>query len=156
MDDDRSWCTDRRCRSLPADQPPPLERRSTAWRARCSSCSQRWPVARSGGCDETPLVEHHAPVPNQLAKYGVSHQFAIIGGFQLSAIFRKPSLARAAAPPNLHKRPSTHCFPARSFFGGFRTPAPIPGRPFAPGRHPKPFPKAVVRRKAANLSGFHP
>jgi hypothetical protein len=29
---------------------------------------------------------------------------------------------------------------AGSFFGGFRTPALLPGVPLAPGRHPKPFP----------------
>ena len=54
-------------------------------------------------------------------------QSAIISGFQLSAIFGKPSPAKAAAPPNLHRRPSAHCFPARSFFGGFRTPATFTG-----------------------------
>jgi hypothetical protein len=48
-DDDRSWLLDRRCRALPAHQSPPLERPSTAWRARCWPCSWHWPVARSGG-----------------------------------------------------------------------------------------------------------
>jgi hypothetical protein len=55
-DDDRSWRLDRRCRAVPADQPPPLERPSTACHARCWPCSRHWPAARSGGCDETPSV----------------------------------------------------------------------------------------------------
>jgi ABC-type transport system substrate-binding protein len=42
---------------------------------------------------------------------------------------------------------NAHCFPARSFFGGFRTPASIPGRPLEPGRHPKPFTKSAIRRE---------
>jgi hypothetical protein len=50
--------------------------------------------------------------------------FVIISGFQPSAIPRKPSPANAAAPSNTHRPPSAHRFPARSFFGGFPTPAP--------------------------------
>jgi hypothetical protein len=46
-DSDRSWRLDRRCRALPAAQPPPLEQPSTAWRARC------WLAAGAG---EQPVV----------------------------------------------------------------------------------------------------
>src|SRR5215469_11577535 len=63
-DDDRSWRPDRRCRALPADQPPPLEQPSTAWRARCWPCSWRWRAGRNGGCSMKPLwqnVEQKAP-----------------------------------------------------------------------------------------------
>ena len=67
---------------------------------------------------------HHEPVLYQAVEYGSSGQSAIISGFQLSAIFGTPPLAKAAAPPNPHRRPSAHRFPARSFFGGFPTPAP--------------------------------
>ena len=35
----------------------------------------------------------------------------MISGFQLSAIFGKPSPAKVAAPPNPHRRPSAHHFP---------------------------------------------
>src|SRR5712671_2528999 len=51
-------------------------------------------------------------------------RIGIIGGFQLSAILRKPSPGNAAAEPNPHRRPTAHRLPAGSFFGGFRTPAP--------------------------------
>jgi len=45
----------------------------------------------------------------------------------------------------------SHC-PAGSFFGDFPTPAPlIPDRPLAPGRHPKPFPKAVICTRCIEL-----
>src|SRR6266478_4745080 len=84
-------------------------------------------------------ARHHGPVLNQAVEYGSSGQSAIISGFQLSAIFGKPSPAKAAAPSNPHRRPSAHRIPARSFFGGFPTPAPILGHSLAPGRHPKPF-----------------
>jgi len=49
--------------------------------------------------------------------------------------------ANAAAAPNPHRRSGIHWFPAGSFFGGFRTPAPLPQPALAPARHPKPFPK---------------
>jgi hypothetical protein len=101
---------------------------------------------------QAPAADHR-PVLNQTVEYGSNAQSAIIGGFQLSAIFGKPAPAKAAAPPNLHRRPSAHCFPARSFFGGFRTPASIPGRPLAPGRHPKPFTIAAVREIAMESRG---
>src|SRR5690242_20808633 len=53
-----------------------------------------------------------------------------------------------AARATAQGRTSLHRFSAGSFFGGFRTPALLPGVPLAPGRHPKPFPKADI-----NLSG---
>ena len=52
----------------------------------------------------------------------------------------KTTPGKLAAAPNPHRRPSLHRFSAGSFFGGFRTPALLPGLPLAPGRHPKPFP----------------
>jgi hypothetical protein len=88
---------------------------------------------------------HHQPRRTQVVNYAGGGQSVIISGFQLSAIFGKPPLATPAAALNPHKRSSAHRSPAGSFFGGFRTPAPIPGRSLAPGRHPKPFPTAVVR-----------
>src|SRR6266478_8348674 len=72
-------------------------------------------------------ARHHGPVLNQAVEYGSSGQSAIISGFQRSAIFGKPSPAKAAAPSNPHRRPSAHRFPARSFFGGFPAPAPYAG-----------------------------
>jgi Putative transposase/Transposase zinc-binding domain len=70
---------------------------------------------------------------------------AVISGFQLSPISAKPSSANAAARPNPHRRPTARRSPAGSFFGGFRTPAPIPRPLLAPGRHPKPYPKEDIR-----------
>jgi Beta-lactamase superfamily domain len=54
-------------------------------------------------------------------------------------------IAKAAAAPNPHRRPNAHRFPARSFFGGFRTPAPYPGRLLAPDRYPRPFKIPALR-----------
>jgi hypothetical protein len=51
---------------------------------------------------------------------------------------------KVAAEPNPHRRRSPHRLPAGSFFGGFQSPAPLPGRPLAPGRHPKPYPKPAI------------
>ena len=45
-----------------------------------------------------------------------------------------------------HGRPTARRSPAGSFFGGFRTPAPTPGRSLAFGRHPKPLPKVAISR----------
>ena len=70
---------------------------------------------------------HHGPVLNQVVEYDSNGQSAIISGFQLSAIFGKPSPAKAAAPSNPHRRPNAHRVPARSFFGGFPKPAPYTG-----------------------------
>jgi len=42
-----------------------------------------------------------------------------------SPISSKPSSANAAAWPNPHRRPTARRRPAGSFFGGFRTPAPL-------------------------------
>ena len=70
---------------------------------------------------------HHRPVVNPAVEYGSSGQSLIISGFQPLAILRKPSPAKPPAAPNPHRRPNAHRFPAGSFFGGFRTPAPLPG-----------------------------
>ena len=87
---------------------------------------------------------HHPPVLDQAGAHGSSGQSAVKTGFAPSAIPIKPSPGKLAAAPNPHRRPSLHRFSAGSFFGGFRTPALLPGIPLAPGRHPKPFPIAVV------------
>jgi hypothetical protein len=47
-------------------------------------------------------------------------------------------------PAPLQKPRQLTRFPAGSFFGGFRTPALVPQPPLALGRHPKPFPGAVL------------
>src|SRR6266478_7970929 len=86
-------------------------------------------------------ARHHRPVLNQAIEYGSSGQSAIISGFQLSAIFGKPSPAKAAAPSNPHRRPTAHCFPARSFFGGFPTPAPYTGSVARAGPASETFPE---------------
>jgi hypothetical protein len=67
------------------------------------------------------------------------HQFAVISGLQLSAIFTKPSAGNPAAATNPHRRSSVHRFPAGSFFRGFRTPALYRIDRSCSGRHPKPF-----------------
>ena len=87
---------------------------------------------------------HHPPVLDQAGAHGSSGQSAVKTGFAPSAIPIKPSPGKLAAAPNPHRRPSLHRFSAGSFFGGFRTPALLPGIPLAPARHPKPFPKAAV------------
>ena len=87
---------------------------------------------------------HHPPVLDQAGAHGSSGQSAVKTGFAPSAIPIKPSPGKLAAAPNPHSRPSLHRFSAGSFFGGFRTPALLPGIPLAPGRHPKPFPIPVV------------
>src|SRR5580698_2697220 len=86
------------------------------------------------------LSRHHPPVLDQAGAHGSSGQSAVKTGFAPSAIPIKPSPGKLAAAPNPHRRPSLHRFSAGSFFGGFRTPALLPGIPLAPGRHPKPFP----------------
>jgi hypothetical protein len=96
------------------------------------------------GFDER-ILPLSGPVPNQPVEYDASHQFAIISGFQLSAIFTKPSAGNAAAATNPHRRPSVHRFPAGSFFRGFRTPALYRIDRSCSGRHPKPFRKPVIR-----------
>ena len=70
---------------------------------------------------------HLGLVLNHTVEHSSSGQSAIISGLQPVAILRKPSPAKAAAPSNPHRPPSAHRFPARSFFGGFPTPAPILG-----------------------------
>ena len=55
-----------------------------------------------------------------------------------------------------HGRPTARRSPAGSFFGGFRTPAPTPGRSLAFGRHPKPLPKAAARRTTGERQGSTP
>src|SRR5262249_24985911 len=64
---------------------------------------------------------------NQTVEYKSNAQSVIISGFQLSAILRKTSPAKAADPPNPHRQPTAHRLPAGSFFGGFPTPAPYTG-----------------------------
>ena len=54
---------------------------------------------------------HHGPVLNQAVEYGSSSQSAIISGFQLSAIFGKPSPAKAAASSNPHRGQALTAFP---------------------------------------------
>ena len=66
----------------------------------------------------------HGLVLNHTVEHGSSGQSAIISGFHLSPILGRPSLAKAAATQNPH-RPTAHRCPAGSFFGGFRTPAPL-------------------------------
>lgn len=85
---------------------------------------------------------HHPPALDQAVAHVSSGQSAVKTGFAPSAIPIKPSPGKLAAAPNPHRRPSLHRFSAGSFFGGFRTPALLPGVPLAPGRHPKPFPIA--------------
>src|SRR5262249_55061905 len=101
----------------------------------------------------TPVLSHRlqAPAPHHRSdlNHAVAHrssgQSAVITGFPLSAISRKPSPGKLSPDPNPHRQPSPHRFPAGSFFGGFRTPAPlISGRSLTLGRHPKPFPIAVT------------
>jgi len=87
---------------------------------------------------------HHRPVPNQPVEDDASHQFAIISGFQLSAISTKPSAGNPAVATNPHRRSSVHRFPAGSFFRGFRTPALYRIDRSCSGRHPKPFRKPVI------------
>jgi hypothetical protein len=77
-----------------------------------------------------PSATLAGPSPQSSAALS-SHQFA------------KPSPANAAARPNPHRRPAARRCPAGSFFGGFRTPAPTPGRLLALSRHPKPYPEAA-------------
>ena len=91
----------------------------------------------SSGCSpcENPLRHRqheasagdHRPLLDQTVECKSNAQSAIITGFQLSAILEKASPAKAAAPPNSHRRPSVYRFPAGSFFGGFPTPAPDTG-----------------------------
>ena len=104
--------------------------RLLSWWSRCSISSPRHLVPGAAPVSSRrlqALAADHGPALNHTVEYGSNTQSAIISGFQLSAIFGKPSPAKAAAPPNLHRRPSAHCFPARSFFGGFRTPATFTG-----------------------------
>ena len=82
---------------------------------------------------------HHRPAPNQPVEDDASHQFAIISGFQLSAIFTKPSAGNPATATNPHRRSSVHRFPAGSFFRGFRTPVLYRIDRSYSGRHPKPL-----------------
>src|SRR5690242_10185174 len=70
---------------------------------------------------------HHPPVLDQAGAHGSSGQSAVKTGFAPSAIPIKPSPGKLAAAPNPHRRPSLHRFSAGSFFGGFRTPALLPG-----------------------------
>ena len=90
---------------------------------------------------------HHRPVPNQPVEDDASRQFAIISGFQLSAILTKPSAGNAAAATNPHRRSSVYRFPAGSFFRGFRTPALYRIDRSCSGRHPKPFRIPDLRRE---------
>jgi hypothetical protein len=92
---------------------------------------------------------HHRPVLNQPVSDNPSHQFAIISGFQLSAIFTKPSAGNPAAATNPHRQSSVHRFPAGSFFRGFRTPALYRIDRSCSGRHPKPFRLGEVRQMSA-------
>src|SRR6185437_6691010 len=85
---------------------------------------------------------HHPPVLDQPLGRVSTGQSTVVTGFQLSAISPKSSHGKVAAPPNPHRRAGLHRFPAGSFFGGFRTPAQLPGPPLALRRHPKPCPKA--------------
>jgi len=90
-------------------------------------------------------AEHLRLVLNHAVEHGSSGRSAIISGFQLSAIFTKPSAGNAAAATNPHRRSSVHRFPAGSFFQGFRTPALYRIDSSCSGRHPKPFRIADLR-----------
>src|SRR5215471_17251781 len=93
---------------------------------------------------------YHRPVLDQTVRHGSTGQSTVVTGFQLSAISPKSSHGKVAAAPNPHRRADPHRFPAGSFFGGFRTPAQLPGPPLAPGRHPK-----RVRANDRNPPGLH-
>ena len=91
-------------------------------------------------------------VRKRAVEYGSSGQSAIISGFQLSAIVGKSFPAKAAAPLNPHRRPTTHAFPrvpSSEAFG--RRPA-ILAQSIAPGRHPKPFTKADNDRELGSTT----
>ena len=128
--------------------------RPTVFRMRGSGCdpmtilvlSRRHPFAGTSRSRAAPVSsqrlqpppEHHRPRLYQVAECVGRGQPAIIGASQLSPASPNSSPGKRAAPPNPHRRPSPHRFPAGSFFGGFRTPALLPGPLLAPGRHPKP------------------
>src|SRR5262249_24840456 len=76
----------------------------------------------SSRCGQASAGDHRS-VLNQTVEYKSNAQSVIISGFQLSAILRKTSPAKAADPPNPHRQPTAHRLPAGSFFGGFPTPA---------------------------------
>ena len=82
---------------------------------------------------------HHPLVFNYAIGHSSSAQCATNSCLQLSAILRKPSPGQPAAASNPHRQPSSRRCPAGSFFGGFPTPASLPGSTLTPGRHPKPF-----------------
>src|SRR6516164_8586475 len=95
---------------------------------------------------------HHPLVLNYAIGHSSSAQCATNSRLQLSAILRKPFPGQPAAASNPHRQPSSHRCPAGSFFGGFPTPASLPGSTLTPGRHPKPFTIADLR---ANVLGVH-
>jgi hypothetical protein len=97
---------------------------------------------------------HHPPVLDQAVGRVSTGQSTAVTGFQLSAIWPKSSHGRVAAPPNPHRRAGHHRFPAGSFFGGFRTPAQLPGPPLAPSRHPKPCPVAAIDHETTSAKLF--
>ena len=88
---------------------------------------------------------HHPLVLNYAIGHSSSAQCATNSRLQLSAILRKPFPGQPAAASNPHRQPSSHRCPAGSFFGGFPTPASLPGSTLTPGRHPKPFTNLAVR-----------
>src|SRR5262252_5022287 len=96
---------------------------------------------------------HHPPVLDQAVGRVSTGQSTVVTGFQLSPIWPQSSHGKVTAAPNPHRRAGPHRSPAGSFFGGFPTPALLPGIPLAPGRHPKPFPKAAIRGTRPNRQG---
>jgi len=81
-----------------------------SWRHPSAGTSGSWRRVRfipapasAGSASRTSL--------NQAVEYGSSSQSAIISGFQLSAIFGKPSPAKAAASSNPHRGQPLTAFP---------------------------------------------
>jgi hypothetical protein len=99
---------------------------------------------------------HLALVLNHTVKHRSSDHSPSIASFQLSAILRKPSPGKLAAAPNPIDGQVLTRFPAGSFFGGFRTPAPLPQPPLAPGRHPKPLTIPDARKGGLWLANSTP
>jgi transposase-like protein DUF772 len=84
------------------------------------------------------------------SSHRVQKQRPIRNHQRLSALsdLRNTISRQSRCPVKSHRRPSAHRIPAGSFFGGFWTPALLPGPLLAPGRHPKPFPLAAIHSLA--------